>query len=166
MSRKIALAPLLGALLLTSGTASAIDAASVQAYCDQVRQSAQQAKQRHVQIYAPRQDPGKTFDDATQSCLDGIMSYKSMFQFKMPSLGDVQGILQQMAKDMLNKQCQAARAQFDRAVQDAVSTVNQSTNQVPGLDVGVSTGSGVTVKPQDGESTIWGSIVNRLGGGK
>ncbi|MCD0260742.1 hypothetical protein [Xanthomonas campestris] len=166
MSRKIALAPLLGALLLTSGTASAIDAASVQAYCDQVRQSAQQAKQRHVQIFAPRQDPGKTFDDATQSCLDGIMSYKSMFQFKMPSLGDVQGILSQMAKEMLNKQCQAARAQFDRAVQDAVSTVNQSTNQLPGLDVDVSTGSGVTVKPKDDESTIWGSIVNKLGGDK
>ncbi|KLA50857.1 hypothetical protein LN565_00765 [Xanthomonas euvesicatoria pv. euvesicatoria] len=166
MSRKIALAPLLGALLLTSGTASAIDAASVQAYCDQVRQSAQQAKQRHVQIFAPRQDPGKTFDDATQSCLDGIMSYKSMFQFKMPSLGDVQGILSQMAKEMLNKQCQAARAQFDRAVQDAVSTVNQSTNQLPGVDVDVSTGSGVTVNPKDRESTIWGSIVNKLGGDK
>ncbi|MEP9574116.1 hypothetical protein QYG34_10605 [Xanthomonas euvesicatoria] len=166
MSRKIALAPLLGALLLTSGTASAIDAASVQAYCDQVRQSAQQAKQRHVQIFAPRQDPGKTFDDATQSCLDGIMSYKSMFQFKMPSLGDVQGILSQMAKEMLNKQCQAARAQFDRAVQDAVSTVNQSTNQLPGVDVDVSTGSGVTVNPKDRESTIWGSIVDKLGGDK
>lgn len=175
MWRETATAAVLGVLLLLiSGQARALDPESTQAYCDQVRDASRQAQLRYVSTFKPRQDPGKTFDDATSSCLDFIMSYRSSFQFTLPSMAMVQEILQQMAKQMLQRACQAARDQFDRSVQDAMNTVNEA-GQLPGGLGGVTVTGHSTPSPaprQPGpaqapaEPSTWESVVNFLSGRK
>ncbi|KAG0186589.1 hypothetical protein DFQ28_007594 [Apophysomyces sp. BC1034] len=133
----------------------ALDVQSVQAYCDDVKRAAQDAQARHIQTYQPRTDPGKTFDDATSSCLDFLTN----FQVSIPSLWD--GILTAMAKQLLQRACQAARSQFDKAVNDATQSVNGVVGQVPGAGISIGTqgnagnGPGVTGSINtDGGSTM------------
>ncbi|CAG9169665.1 hypothetical protein [Cupriavidus pinatubonensis] len=111
----------------------ALDAQSVQAYCDDVKKAALDAQTKYIQTYQPRNDPGKTFDDATSACLDFITS----FQVSIPSIWD--GMLAAMAKQLLQRACQAARSQFDKAVNDATQSVNGVVGQVPGVGVSVGT---------------------------
>lgn len=143
------------ATLMHSGQVWALDAQSVKAYCDEIKQAAQDAQTKYIQIYQPRQDPGKTFDDATTACLDFITS----FQVNIPSIWD--GVVMGMAKQLLQRACQAARSQFDKAVNDAVQSVNGTVSQVPGASVSTSTqtggGTGVGVSGSvktDGGSTM------------
>ena len=143
MKRKFAIA-VMGAALLAPSVSHAVDPQSVQAYCDDVKKSAQDAQLRYIQTYQPRVDPGKTFDDATSSCLDFINKFNIGFSFNIPSLGDIQGILQQAAQQLLQRTCQAAQQQFNKAVTDAQQSVGQATsgvNQLPGVNVGLQTGS-------------------------
>lgn len=135
MKRNVA-ALILVAVIGHSGQVWALDPQSVQAYCDDIKKAAQDAQTRYIQAYQPRTDPGKTFDDATSSCLDFITN----FQIGIPSLWD--GILQKVAQQILQRACQAARSQFDKAVNDATQSVNGVVGQVPGVSVGVGTQSG------------------------
>lgn len=179
MWREIAWAGALAMLLLVSGEARAVDPESTQAYCDQVRDASKEAQRRYVLTFKPRQDPGKTFDDATRSCLDGILSYPSSFQFTLPTMAAVQEILRQMGKRLMLQACQAARDEFDRAVRDAMNTVNGTVDQINGygqlpgggVNIGYSTVRGPAPAPQPApksapksEST-WDAIVNFLSGG-
>lgn len=154
MRRNVAML-VLAAMLVQSTPVWALDPQSVQAYCDEVKQAAQNAQAKYIQIYQPKQDPGKTFDDATTSCLDFITS----FQVSIPSIWD--GIIMGMAKQLLQRACQAARGQFDKAVNDAVQSVNGTIGQVPGVSVSANTqtggGTGIGVSgavKTDGGSTM------------
>lgn len=141
----------------------ALDAQSVQAYCDDVKKAAQDAQMKYIQTFQPRTDPGKTFDDATTSCLDFITN----FQVSIPSLWD--GILMGMAKQLLQRACQAARSQFDKAVNDATQSVNGVVGQVPGVGVSVGTsgngGNGIGVSGSvktDGGSMMQNTATNAV----
>lgn len=157
MKRKCA-AVLTAIMLAHAAPSWALDAASAQAYCDEVKKAAQDAQLRYVQTYQPRVDPVKTFDDATGACLDFISNFDVGFSFTIPSLGDIDAFLRSMATKLLQRACQAATAQFNRAVNDAVQSVTNGTglNNVPIVSGGITTGAnsaGVTVK-SDGGSTI------------
>lgn len=116
----------------------ALDAASAQAYCDEVKKAAQDAQVRHIQTAQPRQDPVKTFDDSVSSCLESIGSFK----IGIPSIWDA--VLDGILKQLMQRVCQAARAQFDQAVNGALQTVNQGVGTIPGTNMGtgVSVGQG------------------------
>lgn len=134
--------------------------------CDDLRRGATDAQARYVRIHTPRVDPVKTFDDATASCLEGIAMFDIGFTFQIPSLGDIDALLRNMAMKLLQRACQAATQQFNRAVSDAVQSVNaplaQVAGNVPGVSGGISTGSGsaiVTIR-DDGGSTVRNTISN------
>lgn len=179
MWREFSCALALILLLLMSGQARAVDPQSTQAYCDEVRDAAKDAQKRYVSTFKPRQDPGKTFDDATKGCLDGILSFPSAFQFTMPTMAMVQEILKQMATKLLMQACQSAHDQFDRAVDDAMSTVDGGisnvNDQIPSGLGGVSYSTTtipvapgpVATPPAGAMSTVksaWNSVVNFLTG--
>lgn len=167
MKRKFA--AVLTAVMLTQAAPTwALDAASAQAYCDEVKKAAQDAQLRYIQTYQPRVDPVKTFDDATGSCLEFISMFDIGFSFTIPSLGDIDSFLRNMAMKLLQRACQAATAQFNRAVNDAVQSVTNGTglNNIPLVSGGVTTSTsgsgvsgGVTVKT-DGGSTIQRTVEN------
>ncbi len=134
--------------------------------CDALRRGATDAQARYVQIHTPRIDPVKTFDDATTSCLEGISMFNIGFSFQIPSLGDIDALLRNMAMKLLQHACQAATAQFNRAVSDAVQSVNapltQIAGNVPRVSGGISAGSdsaGVTIR-DDGVSSVRNTISN------
>lgn len=142
MKRKCA-AVLVAVMLVQAAPTWALDSASAQAYCDEVKKAAQDAQLRYLQNYQPRQDPGKTFDDAISSCLDFI----SGFQVSIPSMWD--GILAAMAKQLLQRVCQTARGQFDKAVGDAMQSVNGGVG-MPGVGVSTSSQAGIGVQGDNG----------------
>lgn len=163
MKRKSAAAlAMLTMVLATIGNSTAQTLAD----CDDLRRGAMDAQAHYVQIHTPRVDPVKTFDDATASCLEGIAMFDIGFSFTIPSLGDIDAFLRNMAMKLLQRACQAATAQFNRAVHDAVQSVNaplaQIAGNVPGVSGGISTGSGsagVTIR-DDGGSTARNAIGN------
>lgn len=167
MKRKCA-AVLTALMLAHAAPVWATDPASVQAYCDEVKKAAQDAQLRYIQTYQPRVDPVKTFDDATGSCLEFISMFDIGFSFTIPSLGDIDALLRNMAMKLLQRACQAATQQFNRAVNDAVQSVTGGTglNDIPFVSGGVTTGTGgtgvtggVTVK-SDGGSTVRRTVEN------
>ncbi len=144
-------------------SASALDSASAQAYCDQVKKAGQDAQTKYIQVYQPRVDPVKTFDDATMSCLDAITNMDLGFGFSIPGLGDIAGMLKNLGTRLMQRACQAASAQFDRAVSDAMNSVNQATT-VPGIGSTVGTyknsTGGVTVDVSPDVSNTVGRTVD------
>lgn len=148
MRKTAAAAALFGAVLIFSlPVAQALDVSSSSSHslvdCDDLRRGSLDAQARYIQIAQPRQDPGKTFDDAVSSCLDFITG----FQISIPSMWD--GILAAMAKQLMQRVCQTARGQFDKAVGDAMQSVGGAAGQIPG--VGISTGgNGVNVQGDNG----------------
>ena len=136
-------------LLAQPGSVWAIDPQSVQQYCDDIKAAAESARVAYVQTYQPRTDPVKTFNDSIQSCIEDTVNFPT-FDFKIPSLGDLQQILKKMGDELIRKVCKAASDQFDRVVAEASSTIAQPVDQVPGIDVyGNSRGvrGGVNIDP-------------------
>lgn len=171
--RSKTLAALVGAVLIFSPpVALALDVGSSAGQslvdCDDLRRGATEAQARYVQISTPRVDPVKTFDDATGSCLEFISMFDIGFSFTIPSIGDLDALLRNMAMKLLQRACQAATQQFNRAVNDAVQSVTGGTglNDIPFVSGGVTTGTGgtgvtggVTVK-SDGGSTVRRTVEN------
>lgn len=156
-----ALLAILTASLLVSAPATA---AQSLVDCDDLRRGATDAQARYVQINTPRVDPVKTFDDATGSCLEFISMFDIGFSFTIPSIGDLDALLRSMAAKLLQRACQAATQQFNRAVNDAVQGAGLSN--VPFASGGVTTSTngtgvtgGVTVK-DDGGSTVRNAVNN------
>lgn len=143
MKRKCA-AVLTAVMLAHAAPIWALDTASAQAYCDAVKKAGQDAQLRYIQTYQPRQDPGKTFDDAVSSCLDFITG----FQVSIPTMWD--GILAAMAKQLMQRVCQTARGQFDKAVGDAMQSVNGTAGMIPGVGVNTTSQTGVSVQGDNG----------------
>lgn len=112
--------------------------------CDDLRRGSLDAQARYIQIAQPRQDPGKTFDDAVSSCLDFITG----FQISIPSMWD--GVLAAMAKQLMQRVCQTARGQFDKAVGDAMQSANGTAGQIPGVGISTSGNAGVNVQGDNG----------------
>lgn len=143
------------ALSVTLATpAHAIDAASVQKYCDDVKASAQAAMKRDIVLRQPSKSPSSVFEDSVKSCMEHISSMG--IGINIPGIGDITGMLQSLAKKMLDMACQAAKDEFDSAVNDAMDKVNKpfdDMNSVPGINGGVeinnsggiSTGNGGSV---------------------
>lgn len=164
-----ALAALVGAALIFSPpVALALDVGSSAGRslvdCDDLRRGATEAQARYVQINTPRVDPVKTFDDATGSCLEFISMFDIGFSFTIPSIGDLDALLRSMAAKLLQRACQAATQQFNRAVNDAVQGAGLSN--VPFASGGVTTSTsgtgvtgGVTIK-DDGGSTVRNAVSN------
>ena len=114
-------------LLAFAGPAAAISPQEAQRLCDEMAKSAEEARKGMIQIGIPQQDPGKTFQNATKACLGNIAKYKDIFTFKSISGAAIQQFITQMATQMMESYCQAATAEFDRLVQDAMSEVNSQT---------------------------------------
>ncbi|MHB1620537.1 MAG: hypothetical protein ACYCTY_11255 [Sulfuricella sp.] len=153
-------AALLGAVLIFSQPVVALDMSSSASRslvdCDDLRRGSTDAQKKYLDAYTLRQDPVKTFDDAVSSCLDFITG----FQVGIPSMWD--GMLSAMAKQLMQRGCQTARGQFDKAVGDAMQSVNGSVGLIPG--VGVSTSSsqaGVHVQ-NDGGTTVQNAASNAV----
>lgn len=149
MRKTAAAAALFGAALIFSlPVAQALDVSSSSSHslvdCDDLRRGSLDAQARYIQIAQPRQDPGKTFDDAVSSCLDFITG----FQISIPSMWD--GILAAMAKQLMQRVCQTARGQFDKAVGDAMQSVNGTAGQIPGVGISTSGSAGVNVQGDNG----------------
>lgn len=167
MKRKCA--TVIAAVMLAHATPTwALDPTSVQVYCDEVKKAAQDAQLRYLQTYQPRVDPVKTFDDATGSCLEFISMFDIGFTFTIPSLGDIDAFLRNMAMKLLQRACQAATQQFNNAVNDAVQSVTGKTglNNIPLMSGGITSGTGgsgitggVTVQ-SDGGSTVRRAVDN------
>lgn len=141
-------AALLSAILIFSPpVAHALDVSSSSSYslvdCDDLRRGSTDTQKKYLEAYMPRQDPVKTFDDAVSPCLNFITG----FQVGIPSMWD--GILAAMAKQLMQRVCQTARGQFDKAVGDAMQSVGGAAGQITG--VGISTGgNGVNVQGDNG----------------
>lgn len=144
----ILLAVLASPVLATAAPTSLVN-------CDDLARASRDAQLRYVQIYQPRQDPGKTFDDAVSSCLDFITG----FQVSIPTMWD--GILAAMAKQLMQRVCQTARGQFDKAVGDAMQSVNGSVGQIPGVGVSTTSQAGVSVQGDNG-SVMQGTASNAV----
>lgn len=156
MKRKYVLVLMLMTVTLVQTTPIwARSAASVQADCDGVSQAVRDEQNLFMKDAIPLQDPVKTFDDATSSCLDFIVG----FQIGIPSLWD--GLLSGMAKLLMQRVCQTARAQFDKAVGDAMQSVNGVVGQVPGVGVSTSSQGGSHVQ-SDGGTTMKNTVNNAV----
>ncbi len=114
---------------LSSNYAWGLEPQTAQAYCDEVKQAAQAAQMKYLQTYQPRTNPGKTFDDATLPCLDFITKFKS----SLPSLLD-DTVLAQVAKQLLQRTCQAARDQFEKSLNEAKQSISGVVGQLPELN--------------------------------
>jgi hypothetical protein len=160
MGAKAALTLLIASLIASApaaATQSLVD-------CEDLRRGATDAQARYVQIYTPRVDPVKTFDDATGSCLEFISMFDVGFSFTIPSIGDLDALLRSMAAKLLQRACQAATQQFNRAVSDALQ--GAGINDVPFVSGGVTTSTsgtgvsgGITVN-DDGGSTVRNAVSN------
>lgn len=159
MKRKYA--TVLTAVMLAYATPIwATDAASAQAYCDAVKQASIDAQNRYIQIHTPHVNPVQTFDDAISSCLDNISKFD--LGLRLPGLGDLEALLNDMIKKLMQRACQSATGQFDRAVNDATQTVNGSVAGATGGVVAgpVTTGHGGTgaTVTNDNGSAVRGTV--------
>lgn len=146
-------------LALLAGPAFAVDPSTAQQDCQDIRDAAIAAQVQAIKDYTAGRDPGQVFQEATEACLKNIIDY-SKFEFRMPSLGDLQGKLKQMGDDLIISACQAAKDQFNRSVQEATAELGGLSTNLPGYgDVGlVQTGTG-TVSAGSGGVTTSGSPV-------
>lgn len=129
----------------------ALDAASVKQYCDDVKAAAQAAMNRDIALNQPSKSPSSIFNDSVKSCMEKISSMG--IGINIPGIGDLTGMLESLAKKLMDMACQAAKDQFDAAVNDAVSKVNEplgDINQVPGINTGVNTNNSGTISTGNG----------------
>lgn len=156
MQSKAVAALLSAALIVSTPAASAPSLVD----CDDLRRGATEAQARYIQTYTPRVDPVKTFDDATGACLEFISTFDVGFTFNIPSLGDLDAFLRNMAIKLLQRACQSATQQFNRAVNDAVQSVAGNTvlNNIPLVSGGITTGTsssasgGIAVRDDGGSA--------------
>lgn len=141
-------------LSLMAVPALAVDASTAQQDCQDIRDAATAAQTQAIKNYTSGTDPAKVFQDSTEACLQNIIDY-SKFEFRLPSLGDLQNMLKQMAGDLIMKACQSATTQFNKAVSDATSQLGGLSTNISGLgDVGlVNTGTGSVSVTSSGLTT-------------
>lgn len=156
-------------LMLAMPAAHALDPASSQAYCDQVKSSAQQAQHRYLETFKPMRNPISTFDSATQACLQQIARFSMP---KVPYLEAVQPILQEMAVEFLQKQCRDMTNQYDQQLQEARNYLDgqmpptTSYNWAGAQSMAVPRQAPAS-QPDDGVLPAWvGRIFPSLGGNK
>ncbi|TAL63619.1 MAG: hypothetical protein EPN79_15810 [Burkholderiaceae bacterium] len=159
----------LGAVMLLAlghvAPAYALDPQSAQAYCNSVKQAALDAQQAYVKTYTPLQDPQQTFEDATKSCMSSINDIDINIPSMSAWMSALNGVLKKMEQQLIEQACNAAKQQFQNAVNNAENSINQVT-QPTGL--GVSTSGGTINVGTTGNNPI-GTVVNQVGnsvGGK
>jgi len=165
MKRKVALL-MVSLALLQATPAWALDAGSAQAYCDDIKKAALDAKKAYVNIYKPQKDPSQTFDDVTSTCTDFIVN----FRIGIPSISD------ELLKNLLKRVCSAAQQKFNSAVNDALQAVNYNNSQYGvyaggSAAAGTGQGSGInTTVSTDNGNTLSGAVnkgvdgvINRVG---
>ncbi|GIK11112.1 MAG: hypothetical protein BroJett001_31780 [Chloroflexota bacterium] len=145
-----ALLALLGAFAAMPAMALTYDASACKS---EFEQEAARARAKYVQAFTPRVDPVQSFAVSTDACLAAITDFDVGIVLEIPNI-DLDAILKNMAKQLLQRACQAATAQFNRAVGDALQAVNMplaDVASVPGFSAGISTGSaGVTIRDDGG----------------
>lgn len=136
-------APLILASLLSlaASPALAFDRNSALADCQSVKDAAAAAQRHYIQVHQPQTDPTKTFDNATTACVSTIQNVS----ISIPSLWD--GALKGLANQVLNRACQAAQGQYNKAVNDAMQSVNGTIDQIPGASVSTQYGGQVGAAP-------------------
>ena len=148
-------------------SASALDAASAQADCNNIAQAARDAQLRYLSMYKPKVDPVQTFTLATDVCLMFITNFDIGFSLTIPSLGDLDAFLRRMATAILTRACQAATSAFNTAVNNAIQAVGEQVSPItslPGVSAGVTTSSSGTsgVNVSGSVSTDNGAAVNSV----
>lgn len=138
--------------------AYALDAAAKQAMCDEIQKSAQDAMTKNIQVYSPRTDPSATFNAATKTCLDLIVEYNKI-PMSFVRIEALQPILQQLGKQLLTKTCQAAQAQFEKTLKDALASngLSYSNGQVSYTGSAGNLGTGTVSVDADGNVNTSGS---------
>jgi len=135
----------------------ALDAASASRNCRDIEQAAIRGAENYVNAYTPTTNPITTFNTSTQSCLENLSRYKSLFSGYpgLPGLPDLQSALQGMSDMFMRQACNAAEQQFRRAVQDSLGAVN-GTVRGAARDAtgGIYTPPSVTI--QNGQATVTG----------
>lgn len=153
----------LAALMLAYAAPSrSNDAASALVDCDNVRQAATDAQTKYIEAYTPRVNPVQTFDDSVTSCIENISNFD--IGLRLPSLLDLESLLNNMMKQLMQQVCQAATGQFEKAVNEATRSVNGS---VAGSAGGIVTNpatsgrgnTGVTVTGDNG-ATVRNAVSN------
>ncbi len=140
-------------LAVSTSPALAFDRSSALVDCQSIKDAATAAQHRYVQIYQPQIDPTKTFDDATASCVSTIQNVN----LSIPSIWD--GVLQGVANQVLNRACQAAQAQYNKAVNDAMQSVNGTLGQIPGAGVSAQYGGQPGTSPSTTVTTDNGAAM-------
>ncbi|RRU72226.1 hypothetical protein EGJ89_10485 [Stenotrophomonas maltophilia] len=134
--------------LLYAAPAAALDPQEKNAQCDALRDSASKAVERAIAVYVPKQNPSRTFTDATKMCLQVIVQYNKI-PMGMIDMGIMQPILRQLGEDLLMKECSAAADRFNQTLRDALgerglSLVNgqlQYSGNVGGVSVNAGVGA-------------------------
>lgn len=141
----------------------ALDEASALDDCNRVTQAALDAAAADVARHTPRVNPVQTFDDAISSCLDHISRFD--MGLRLPSIGDLETLLADMATRLLQRACQTATNQFNNAVNDATNSVNGTASAATGgiVTSPVSTGyngTGVGTVSSDNGATVANTVNN------
>lgn len=160
MKRKC-VAVLAALMLVYAAPSRSNDAASVLVDCNGLKLASIVAQENYIKAHTPRVNPVQTFDDSVSSCLENISKFD--LGLRLPGIGDLEGLLSDMAKKLLNRACQTATGQFDRAVNDATQSVNGTASAATGgiVTSPVSTGyngTGATVSSDNG--AVVSSTVN------
>lgn len=125
----------------------AVDAATTRQYCEDIRRAAEEASVRYVRDRQPLRDPAETFDNATRSCLGSIMRFKNPVRFlSLDFSALIQGFVDTMVSQFLNRACSAVRGEFDRSVVDAERFLRERSRNRVG--VGTFTSTAPSALPQ------------------
>lgn len=158
-------------LLSITPLAWGADAQSALVNCDQIKQSAQNAQLQYIHAYTPSVNPVQTFDDAVGHCLENIQKFN--LSLTLPSLGDLEQLLSDMAQKLAQSACQSATSQFNNAVNAATQAINGAASNASGgmvnnsMAVGTQ-GTGITISGDNGaavRNTVTNStnrVVNTL----
>lgn len=150
--------------------AMALDAAAKQAVCNEIQQTAAKALETGIKVYVPRQNPSRTFNDATQMCLKLIVQYNKI-PMGMLNLGALQPILRQLGEDLLTKECSAAANKFNSTLNQALAERGMSytngqlsySGTIDGVTIGASTANGGTVNV-NGNGGVLGNVTGNANG--
>lgn len=135
---------------------AAVDASDVTTNCDNISAASKNAQLAAIKAAIPDEDPGTTFSNTIDACLENIVNYDK-FTFKMPSLADLQSMLKQLANELLQQACSAAVSKFNSLVSEATQEITSTVSDATYSTVKISTSGGTvstTVSTSSAESEV------------
>ena len=116
-----------GLLIGASTGVAATSASDAQRYCEDIQQGQQKAQEEYVKIYTPEVNPTEVFQNSITPCMDQISQYVG--GLSIPGLGSIQGLIDKIGKELLEKGCQAAKQEAQSAGQRAIESVRRRANE-------------------------------------